>query len=67
MNPSNDNREHLIVEELPDGREVAVRAPLPERLQICVAPGETLSPAEREAVERFFAYWRRQTRAGRAA
>lgn len=27
---ANDNAEHIIVEELPDGREVAVRAPLPE-------------------------------------
>jgi hypothetical protein len=63
---ANDNAEHIIVVEERPGRLVGVRAPLPEPpMHICVAPGETLTPAEREAIERFFAYQRRMMRTGR--
>jgi hypothetical protein len=62
---ANDNAKLVIlVEEERPGRLVGVRAPLPDPpMYICTAPGEELTPAEREAVERFLAHQRRRERA----
>jgi hypothetical protein len=64
MRHANDNATHIIVEELPDGREVAVRAPLPEpgicaRVRLAI---EQLTPEKREALDRFFAAQRARAR-----
>lgn len=71
MKPTNDTtRERVVITEHLDERDIPTRELVPEPepvLHVCTFPGEELTDAEREALERFFAWQRAQARGKRAA
>lgn len=53
----NHNHEHVIITTDLAGRELPVRAPLPEPVFVCTEAGAELTPLERVQVERFIRWW----------